>query len=109
MPLPGRNLRARWVERYSGMTEEGADKGRWWQICRDLPLLVAVISHRIIYVMSVPATTATTFLKIGRRVDVLCTGRESENTWQWWQARLIRTFRELSAQKILCPPSPRLG
>lgn len=40
---------------------------------------------------------------------MLCTGRESENTWQWWQAHLTRTFNEVSAQKILCPSSPRLG
>jgi hypothetical protein len=31
---------------------------------------------------------------------MLCTERESENTWQWWQAHLTRTFNEVSAQKI---------
>jgi hypothetical protein len=41
---------------------------------------------------------------------MLCTGRESENTWQWWQAYLTHAFNEVSAQKILVPvqPAPRL-
>jgi hypothetical protein len=47
--------------------------------------------------------------KIGRKVDMLCSGRESENRWQWWQAQITPTFNEVSAKKSYASPARALA